>query len=148
MLSRTILGFGSGPSKASLSVSGALDALVRSGQTYLFSLDSVPALGLFTAAAAALFSHKVVVILLHRPLSTCGLVLASPFLFTFDLTTLILLHRGLSSSKAAWRVLAGVTSILIAICSAAFASLYFQGNAELQWAQSVEVTSCFAGADV
>jgi hypothetical protein len=144
---RTILGFGSGPSKA-LSVSGALDALVRYGQTYLFSLDSVPALGLFTAAAAALISHKVVIILLHQPLSTCGLVLASPFLFTFDLTTLILLHRGLSSSKAAWRVLAGVTSILIAICSAAFASLYFQGNAELQWAQSVEVTSCFAGADV
>jgi hypothetical protein len=148
MPSRTILGFGSGPASKVLSVSGALDALVRSGQTYLFSLDSVSALALFTVAAVALFSHKVVIILLHQPLSTCGLVLASPFLFTFDLMTLILLHRGLSSSRAAWRMLAGVTSILLAICSAAFASLYFQGNAELQWAQSVEVTSCFTEADI
>jgi hypothetical protein len=109
-------------------------------QSYLHSLDSIFALGLFTAAAAALISHKIMIIRLHGPLSTLGLIFCGPFLFVFDLITLILLHRAFASKKTAWQIFAGITAISIMSCSAAFASLYIEGNAEINWGRSVEVS--------
>lgn len=79
------------------------------------------------------------IIRLHRPLSALGLVTAGPCLFVFDLITLMIIHRGLASMKMAHKGLAGVAAILIMICSAAFASLYIEGNAELNWTRSAEV---------
>jgi hypothetical protein len=120
-------------------------------QSYLFSLDSVTGLGIFTASIAALIAHKVTIILLHGPLSTLGVIVLGPFVFVFDLITLLLLHRGLSSSNRAWQILAGFIGIVITSCSATFVSLYLEANAEVNWGRSVEVcpfdslliTDCF-----
>ena len=109
---------------------------------YLHSLDNLLALGLFNSAAAALIGHKLMIIQLHRPLSTLGLVVAGPCLFVFDLMTLVILHHGLSSKKLFLKGISGMVTLLIMICSATFASLYLEGNTELNWTRSVEV--CFS----
>ena len=106
---------------------------------YIHSLDGLLALGLFNSAAAALIGHKLIIIRLHLPLSTFGLVVAGPCLFVFDLITLVILHHGFSSSKLFLRGISGIVALLIMICSATFASLYLEGNTELNWTRSVEV---------
>ena len=106
---------------------------------YLHSLDSLLALGLFNGTAAALITHKFMIIQLHRPLSTIGLLVTCPCLFVFDLMTLVILHHGFSSTKLLLKVISGVVSLLIMVCSAVFASLYLEGNAELNWTRSVGV---------
>ena len=107
--------------------------------SFLFSLDSLLALGILTASAIALFAHKVTIILLHGPLSTFGVIFFSPFLFVFDLITLIFLYRGLASPNRAWQILAGFLGLVITSCSATFVSLYIEANAEVNWGRSVEV---------
>lgn len=107
--------------------------------SYLYLFDSIFALGLFTSTVAALFSHKIMVILLHQPLSAAGIILTAPCLFVFDVVTLLLLYRGIVSRFTILRVLSYLVSMLVIICSAAFASMYIQGNVELSWTRSVEV---------
>jgi hypothetical protein len=108
---------------------------------FLFSLDSLLALGVLTASATALFAHKITIILLHGPLSTFGVIFFSPFLFVFDFITLIFLYRGLASPNRAWQILAGFLGLVITSCSATFVSLYIEANAEVNWGRSVEVYS-------
>ena len=108
-------------------------------QHYLHSIDNLCALALFNSAALALVSHKILIIELHGPLSKWGLCVAGPCLFVFDLMTLMILHSGLASSRLIWKVLATLASFLIILCSATFASLYLEGNAELNWSRSVGV---------
>jgi hypothetical protein len=115
--------------------------LIWSVHSYLFSFDHVFALGLFTAAVVALITHKLFIIQLHQPLPEVKLHFAYPFLFVFDVVTLAGLHRGLNAAIAAWRILASGLALIVISCSAAFASLYFEGNAELNWGRSVEVSS-------
>jgi len=114
-------------------------ATIRAIHSYLHSFDSVFALGLFTSTIAALVSHKIMVILLHQPLSASGLILTAPCLFVFDLITLLLLYQGMISKFTIFRLSSCLVSLLFMICSAAFASMYVQGNVELNWARSVEV---------
>ena len=106
---------------------------------YLFSFDQLFVLGLFTAAVAGLFSHKIIIIRLHQPLPVGKLILAYPFLFVFDVVTLVGLHWGLNAVLTSVRILSTLVAFIIISCSAAFASLYFEGNAELNWGRSVEV---------
>jgi hypothetical protein len=108
-------------------------------QSFLFSLDSVLALGVLTASIIALLAHKITIILLHGPLSTIGVIIFGPFLFVFDLITVILLYRGLASPNRAWQILAGFIGVVITSCSATFVSLYIEANAEVNWGRSVEV---------
>jgi hypothetical protein len=115
-------------------------ATIRVMHNYLYSFDNLFALALFTSTVAALLSHKIMVILLHQPLSACGLILTAPCLFVFDVITLLLLHRGLLSRFKIINALASLVSVLVMICSAAFASMYVQGNVELNWTRSVEVS--------
>jgi hypothetical protein len=112
---------------------------------YLYSLDSLVALGLFSSAAAALIGHKLMIIRLHRPLSVLGLVVTGPCLFVFDLMTLIILHYGLSSSKLLLKGISGIVALLLMVCSATFASLYLEGNTELNWTRSVEAHFSYRG---
>ena len=79
------------------------------------------------------------ILVLHRPLPLLGLFFAWPFLFVFDLITIILLYHGLASTTPAWRITAGIVAILMISLSAMFASLYFEANAELNWGRSAEV---------
>jgi hypothetical protein len=106
---------------------------------YLHSLDNLFALGLFNSAVAALISHKIMIIRLHSPLPILGLIITGPCLFVFDFITLMIIHKGLASSKRLCNILAGLGSVFIILCSATFASLYIEGNVELNWARSVEV---------
>jgi hypothetical protein len=105
----------------------------------VFSLDSVVLLGLFTAAAVALIVHKLLIIVLHGPLPTLGLIAAGPFLFVFDLVFLLFLHHGLSSTTRAIRIISSFVAIFIMSSSAMFVSYYLQANAEVQWGRGVEV---------
>jgi len=113
-------------------------------RSYLFSFDNVLALGLFTAAVAGLITHKIIIIELHQPLPKIKILFASPFLFIFDAVTLTALHYGLNALLLGIKVLAGVIAVIIISCSAAFTSLYFEGNAELNWGRSVEVSTLFS----
>lgn len=106
---------------------------------YIHSLDSLLALGLFNSTVAALITHKLMIIRLHSPLSTLGLLVTWPCLFVFDLMTLVILHHGFSSTKLLLKGISGIVSLLIMVCSAVFASLYLEGNAELNWTRSVGV---------
>lgn len=106
---------------------------------YLLSLDSIVGTGIMTASTVALVCHKIIIIRLHSPLSILGLVSFWPFLFVFDIITLILLHRGLASTNRAYRILASFLGLVITISSATFVSLYLSANAELNWGRSVEV---------
>jgi hypothetical protein len=108
---------------------------------YAFSIENILAFGLFNAAAIALISHKIIVIQLHQPLPNVGLFFASPCIFLFDFVVLWCLHRLLASPQAISRVVGATASIILTICSSAFASMFVQGNAELNWARSVEVVS-------
>jgi hypothetical protein len=110
-------------------------------QRYLYSLDSPFALGLLSSAAAALISHKIMIISLHSPLFIWGLILTWPCLFEFDLITLILLHWGLSSRKEVYKWGTGVSAIAIMLLSSSFASLYVKAHAELKWERAIEVIS-------
>lgn len=68
-------------------------------------------------------------------------MLAWPRLFVFDLLTSMVVHRGLALAKIASKGLAGVASILLMICGAAFASLYIEGNTGRDWSRSTQVIS-------
>jgi hypothetical protein len=108
-------------------------------QSFLFSLKSTVALGIFAASIVALLSHKVIILLLHGPLSTLGTIFFGPFVFVFDIITLLLLYRGLGSANLAWQIFAGIVGLVITSCSATFVSLYLEANAEVNWGRSVEV---------
>lgn len=110
-------------------------------QSYMFSLDSILSLGLFTASVVALVVHKFLIITLHGPLPIVGLLAAGPFLFVFDLITLLFLHQGLASTIRALRLFSSFVALFIMSCSATFVSYYQQANAEVQWGRSVEVFS-------
>jgi hypothetical protein len=110
-------------------------------QLYVHSIDNLFCLWLFNSTVAALISHKILFIRLHTPLSVFAVILLSPCLFLFDFINLVLLHCGFSSSKIVWNVLSGAVSAVLIICSSAFASLFINTNAELNWNRSVEVTS-------
>jgi hypothetical protein len=114
--------------------------ILRYVRSYSYLFDNGFVLGLFTSAAVALFSHKILVIILHRPWSTWGLVFAGPFLFVFDVITLILLYYALASMRIAWRITGSIVAVLIVSLSAMFASLYFEANAEINWGRSVAVS--------
>ena len=88
------------------------------------------------------------IILLHKPLSASGVILTAPCLFLFDLITLLLLYWGFVSRLTIIKLLAALVSILVVICSAAFASMYIQGNVELNWTRSVEVSYPYSLANV
>jgi hypothetical protein len=109
-------------------------------RSYSCLFDDGFTLGLFTSAAVALFSHKIIFIFLHRPLSTWGLVFGWPFLFVFDVITLILLYYAFTSTRIAWRITGSIVAVLIISLSAMFASLYFEAN---NWGRSVAVQSKF-----
>ena len=113
--------------------------LLHSLKRYVFSIEDLLAFGLFNIALVAVLAHKIMVIQLHQPLSNIGLFVTIPWLFLFDFITLALLHRLLASSRIASRAVGCVGAVLLTICSAAFASMYIQGNAELNWTRSVEV---------
>src|SRR5277367_1720610 len=121
---------------------------IRVIHTYLYSFDNIFALGLFTSTITALISHKIMIILLHKPLSASGVILTAPCLFLFDLITLLLLYWGFASRLTIIKLLAALISILVVICSAAFASMYIQGNVELNWTRSVEVSYPYSLANV
>lgn len=108
-------------------------------RSYPLLFDNGLTLGLFTSATVALFSHKIIILLLHRPLPFFGLLFAWPFLFVFDFITVVILYHGLASRRVAWQITAGVASVLIISLSATFASLYFEANAELNWSRSTVV---------
>ena len=110
--------------------------IVRYFRRYLYSLDPW-SMGLLNSVAAALIAYKVLAILLHRPLPVWGLITASPCLFIFDFMTILALHRGLSKYKP----IPWIICILLMVCSAAAASLYLEGSAELNWSRSVQVCS-------
>jgi hypothetical protein len=106
---------------------------------YLKCLDSLWTVGLFNGAVVALVSHKMMLIALHQPLPAMGLFLATPCLFAFDMMILLVLFSGLSSVRWAFRGMAAVGAGMIMVCSALFASLYLEGNVELNWSQSFKV---------
>lgn len=108
-------------------------------RSYCLLFDHTLALGLFTAASVALITHKLIFIALHQPLSTCGLVFASPFLFTFDFITLILLFLWLNSPQIHKRIIAGLIALGIILLSATFVGFYFEAKAEVNWTRSVAV---------
>jgi len=108
-------------------------------QVYLNSIDNLFYLWLFNSTAAALISHKIMFIRLHSPLPVFGVIMLSPCLFLFDFINLLVLHSGLSSPKFVWNVLSGIVGVVLIICSCAFASLFINGNAELNWSRSVQV---------
>lgn len=110
-------------------------------QRYLSSLDSLISLGLFSGVAVALIAHKIILIALHTPLSTWGLMLIWPCLFEFDLLTLILFHWGLSSKKKLVKWGTSVAAIFLILLSSSFASLYIEANAEVKWERAVGVMS-------
>jgi hypothetical protein len=70
-----------------------------------------------------------------------GLLAAGPFLFVFDLITLLFLHQGLSSTIRSIRMFSSFVALFIMSCSATFVSYYQQANAEVQWGRAVEVLS-------
>jgi hypothetical protein len=105
---------------------------------YFCSLDAFP-LGCFTSATAALAAHKALIIWLHRPLPKFKLLLLCPFLFAFDFASLLALHRAFSSRNQLLRAIASLTSLLITLCSAGFASYYSTVNAEINWGRSIKV---------
>jgi hypothetical protein len=135
-----LLGDGFFPLRRFSRIKHPLRLVVNSLHQYLHSFDGPLLLALFNSTAVALVSHKVMIIRLHSPLSRWGLTFTGPCLFVFDFLVLVIIHLGLASTKIACRGLAGVAAILIMICSAAFASLYIEGNAELNWSRSVEVS--------
>lgn len=108
-------------------------------QVYLHSIDDLSCLWLFNSTVAALISHKTLFIRLHIPVSAFGVIALSPCLFLFDLINLVVLHSGFTSSAVVWRIISGIVSVVLIICSSAFASLFINGNAELDWSRSVEV---------
>ena len=104
----------------------------------LFSLESYTALGLFTASSVALLVHKFTLILSHRPLGFAFIFLW-PFMFGFDLGTLILLYHMLSSGNKIWRLFGYIVCLIIISCSGAFVSLFLETNTPANWGRSVEV---------
>ena len=106
-------------------------------QRLLFSLDSYTALGLFTTSSVALLVHKSTVILLHRPLGF-ELILFWPFLFGFDLATLLVLYHALTSSSKVWRLVGYINCVVIISCSATFVSVFLETNGAANWGRSVE----------
>jgi len=113
--------------------------ILRSLFRYVFSIDNIFLFGLFNTVAIALLSHKIIVIQLHQPLSFLGLLLTTPCLFFFDILVLWGLHRLLASTQRVSQIIGIILSIILTICSSAFASMYVQGNVELNWTRSVEV---------
>jgi len=117
-------------------------------QTFFFSLQNTFALGLFAASSNALMAHKVTMILLHEPLRTISIILFSPFLFVFDIITLIILHRLLASKHRVVQIFAGILCVVIISCSATFVASYLETNAEVNWGRSLEVQRYSGRADI
>jgi len=141
-----IISFGRLPSKATfVSLASVIPFYI---QTFLFSLDNTFALGLFAASSNALIAHKVTVILLHEPLRTVSIILFAPFLFVFDIITLIILHRVLASKYRVLQIFAGILCIAIISCSATFVASYIETNAAINWGRSLEVQRYSGQADV
>lgn len=110
-------------------------------RSFLFSLDNIFVLGLFVATLNALIAHKCTVILLHGPLRRISVILFAPFLFVWDILTLLLLHRGLASKSRVLQVLAVFICFVVITCSATFITGYLEMNAELNWGRSLAVHS-------
>ena len=106
---------------------------------YLLSLENPWILGLFNCAAVALSFHKIMKIDLQGPLPICGVIFFLPALFAFDILTLAILHFGLKSSRVILRIPAVIGTVALILLSSVFASLYLEGNTELNWSRSVEV---------
>ena len=107
--------------------------------SYLFSINSLSSLFLFNTATVALISQKITTIVLHGPLPTAQAIFFGPFLFCYDLATLIFLHRGFASRSQALQAMSAFISVIIISCSSTFVSLYLEANAEVNWGRSVEV---------
>ena len=116
-------------------------------KSLLFSLDSHAALGLFAASSVALLTHKLTVILLHRPLGR-QFIIYWPFLFGLDLAVLTFLHHALAVPKRAWRVFGTLLCLFIIFCSATFVSLFLEANTSTNWGRSVEVCNAYECADL
>ena len=115
-----------------------LSLLFSTVQTFLFSLPSYVALGLFSASVVALLTHKLTIILLHRPLGW-NFIILWPFLFGLDLTTLVVLHHALASCSRVVRILGMIIGVVIISCSATFVSIVLETNAPANWGRSIEV---------
>lgn|SRR5271155_1769446 len=113
----------------------SISGLIR---TFAFSLESSVALGLFSASSVALFTHKCTLILLHRPLGPESMIFW-PFLFGFDLTTLLLVHHALGSCSRSLRIVGIITCCVIISFSATFVSVFLETNAPANWGRTVEV---------
>jgi hypothetical protein len=114
-------------------------SLLTKIRVILFSLDVFP-LGFFSGASVALFAHRMAIIRPHLPLPLVGVVFLGPFLFAFDLLTIILLYLGLRSLHRGWQIFSEVVCVVIMLCSASLVSLSFEDNAELSWARRMEVS--------
>lgn len=104
-----------------------------------FSLQSHATLGLYSAASVALLTHKCTVILLHQPLGS-EIILFGPFLFAFDLSTLLLIHYAMASGRFWWLV-GSILCLVIVFCSATFVSIALETSASANWGRSVEVST-------
>ena len=130
------------PAKYTINIRGLYRSLIQIYayiQLYLFSSNNIPALGLMTSSIIALITHKIIIIRMHTPLSVFGIIFLGPFLFVFDLITLVLLHRALGSKKPTIETCGWCIGLVIIICSASFVSLYVEANAEINWGRSIEV---------
>ena len=108
-------------------------------ELYFGSVQGNVLFALHSAASVALAAHKIVVVLLHRPLSMFGLIVHAPFLFSFDILALILLHHAFMSPKKASNCIGVLVGLIIISWSAMFISSYLETNTELNWGRSVEV---------
>jgi len=105
------------------------------------SLQNSVSFGLFCSTTFALVVHKVLVIWLNKPFAVHQLLLASPFLFAFDILTIILLRRGLISSSKVVRAIASGIASFLTIISAVSVSYYFVARARIDWRRTAEVCS-------
>jgi len=105
------------------------------------SLPNSVSFGLFCTTTFALIAHKVLVIWLNKPFAVHHMLLASPFLFAFDIVTILLLRRGLISSSKAVRAIASGIASFLTITSAVSVSYYFVARARIDWRRTAEVCS-------
>lgn len=120
---------------------GLLDAL-------FFSVEGSVPFGLFVSSSVALLAHKITVILLYLPLGVLDVILRLPFLFAFDLITLIVLHRALRSARKFFRIIGAVVCGLIISCSSMFISLSWETDAAVNRPGNAEVHPIENNGDV
>jgi len=105
------------------------------------SLQNSLSFGLFCTTSLALVAHKVTVIWLNKPFAIHQLLLASPFLFAFDISTTLFLRRGLISSSKVVRAIANGIALFLTIASAVSVSYSFTARARIDWRRTAEVSS-------